>query len=124
MLHEEVKSISELSFKEASWKCPLILRNNVDEVKNTLNFCRQKNIPEASVLKCLQILALPHEMVMERINTMLSNPTLIMFRNHPRFLQMVIHFKRLEKRFERIHQMNFRCISLNALIVSPWAFEK
>ena len=83
-----------------------------------LAYFQQIKIPEASILRCLRILTLDHDTVIERMNSILSNPALTVFRNHKKFLYLVFAYDKLEERMELLHSMNFTCMSLNALITT------
>ncbi|XP_043466886.1 uncharacterized protein LOC122501467 isoform X2 [Leptopilina heterotoma] len=103
---EEIKNIDKMTMKEVINKCPQILLQSADSIKEFLTWYRRNRLKEYLILNNLKVLSLNSDEAIKNLEKILRNPALANFQNHPRFLNLLFVNHDLTKRIAYLESNN------------------
>ncbi|XP_051158458.1 transcription termination factor 5, mitochondrial isoform X2 [Leptopilina boulardi] len=102
----EIKNIGQITIQEVLRTCPKITLQPVNNIKQFLTWFHKNQLYESLITNCLEVLTLNPIEAINKLEKILKNPTLMLFRNHPRFLHLLYVNHDLEKRIAHLKSNN------------------
>lgn len=102
----EIKNIGQITIQEVLRTCPKITLQPVNNIKQFLTWFHKNQLYESLITNCLEVLTLNPIEAINNLEKILKNPTLMLFRNHPRFLHLLYVNHDLEKRIAHLKSNN------------------
>ncbi|XP_002072330.2 transcription termination factor 5, mitochondrial [Drosophila willistoni] len=121
---KEIPFIEKQDIRDIGYKRPKILMSNCDSLKQTLHHVRSFGISEDSVLRCLEILTLGPDTVLERLKDLNEIDEFQVLGTNPRVLRLVHYQNKARLRLDYLNQLKVRCASLHILSCGSEAFAK
>lgn len=121
---EEIPTISGHDIREIGLRRPKILMSNCDGLKQTLEHVRAFGISEDAILRCLEVLTLGPDTVLERLRDLNEIEQFQVLGSNPRVLRLVHYQNKARLRLDYLNQLKVRCASLHILSCGSEAFAK
>ncbi|KAL7744316.1 hypothetical protein ACLKA6_001709 [Drosophila palustris] len=121
---EEIPTINGLDIRDIGYRRPKILMSNCDGLKQTLQHVRSFGIAEDAVLRCLEVLTLGPDTVLERLRDINETEQFQVLGSNPRILRLVHYQNKARLRLDYLNQLKVRCASLHILSCGSDAFAK
>lgn len=121
---KEIPTIAGQDIKELLYKRPKIMMTSCDALRQTLQHIKKYGIPEEGVLRCLEILTLGPDTVLERLKDLNEIEEFQVLTSNPRVLRLVHYQNKARLRLDYLNQLKVRCASLHILSCGSEAFEK
>lgn len=121
---DEIPTISGHDIREIGFRRPKILMSTCDGLKQTLEHVRVFGISEESVLRCLEVLTLGPDTVLERLRDLNEIEQFKVLVSNPRVLRLVHYQNKARLRLDYLNQLKVRCASLHILSCGSEAFAK
>lgn len=120
----EVKTIDGQNVRDLVYRRPKILMSPCDSLLKTLEYVKSFGISEGAVLRCLEVLTLGPETVLERLRDLNEIEEFQVLTSNPRVLRLVHYQNKARLRLEYLNQLKVRCASLHILSCGSDAFAK
>ncbi|XP_055850271.1 transcription termination factor 5, mitochondrial [Episyrphus balteatus] len=121
---EQIPSIDGQDFRTILFKTPKILMSSAEGLVKSLNHIKSFGIKENAVVKCLEILTLSPDTVLDRLNDLQDIEEFQVLKTNPRILRLVHYQNKARLRLDYLNQLKVRCASLHVLSCSSDAFVK
>lgn len=121
---DEIPTISGHDIREIGFRRPKILMSTCDGLKQTLEHVRVFGISEDAVLRCLEVLTLGPDTVLERLRDLNEIEQFKVLVSNPRVLRLVHYQNKARLRLDYLNQLKVRCASLHILSCGSEAFAK
>ncbi|XP_034475458.1 transcription termination factor 5, mitochondrial [Drosophila innubila] len=121
---KEIPTINGLDIRDIGYRRPKILMSNCDGLKQTLQHVRSFGITEDAVLRCLEVLTLGPDTVLERLRDINEIEQFQVLGSNPRILRLVHYQNKARIRLDYLNQLKVRCASLHILSCGSDAFAK
>lgn len=121
---KEIPTISGHDIREIGVRRPKILMSNCDGLKQTLEHVRAFGISEDAILRCLEVLTLGPDTVLERLRDLNEIEQFQVLGSNPRVLRLVHYQNKARLRLDYLNQLKVRCASLHILSCGSEAFAK
>lgn len=121
---KEIRTISGHDIREIGVRRPKILMSNCDGLKQTLDHVRAFGISEDAILRCLEVLTLGPDTVLERLRDLNEIEQFQVLGSNPRVLRLVHYQNKARLRLDYLNQLKVRCASLHILSCGSEAFAK
>jgi hypothetical protein len=122
-----LKNIPEIGghdVREILIRRPKILMSNWESIQKIVNHITHAGIPEKLIIKCLEVLTLGPDTVLERLMDLKKTDEFNVLCNHPRVLRLVHYQNKALSRLNYLQQLKVKCASLHILSASSDTFEK
>jgi len=120
----EVPTIDSQDIREIGFRRPKILMSTCDSLKQTLQHVHAFGISGDAVHRCLEVLTLGPDTVLERLRDLQEIEEFQVLGTNPRILRLV-HYQNKERlRLDHLNQLRVRCASLHILSCGSEAFAK
>ncbi|KAH8294964.1 hypothetical protein KR018_004839 [Drosophila ironensis] len=120
----EIPTIDSQDIRDIGFRRPKILMSTCDGLKQTLNHVNAFGISEDAVLRCLEILTLGPDTVLERLRDLQQIEEFQVLGTNPRVLRLVHYQNKARLRLDYLNQLKVRCASLHILSCGSEAFAK
>ncbi|KAH8336582.1 hypothetical protein KR074_010675 [Drosophila pseudoananassae] len=120
----EIPTIDSQDIREIGFRRPKILMSTCDSLKQTLQHVHAFGISEDAVLRCLEILTLGPDTVLERLRDLQQIEEFQVLGTNPRVLRLVHYQNKARLRLDYLNQLKVRCASLHILSCGSEAFAK
>ncbi|EDX12480.1 GD20194 [Drosophila simulans] len=120
----EVPTIDSQDIREIGFRRPKILMSTCDSLKQTLQHVHDFGISEDAVLRCLEVLTLGPDTVLERLRDLQEIEEFQVLGTNPRVLRLVHYQNKARLRLDYLNQLRVRCASLHILSCGSEAFAK
>ncbi|EDV48637.1 transcription termination factor 5, mitochondrial [Drosophila erecta] len=120
----EVPTIDSQDIREIGFRRPKILMSTCDSLKQTLQHVHAFGISEDAVLRCLEVLTLGPDTVLERLKDLQEIEEFQVLGTNPRVLRLVHYQNKARLRLDYLNQLKVRCASLHILSCGSEAFAK
>lgn len=120
----EIKRINDQDMREIVYRRPKILMSSCDGLLKTLENVKAFGIHESAITKCLEILTLGADTVLERLKDLNSIDEFKVLGTNPRVLRLVHYQNKARLRLEYLNQLKVRCASLHILSGGSEKFAK
>lgn len=120
----EVPTIDSQDIREIGFRRPKILMSTCDSLKQTLQHVHAFGISEDAVLRCLEVLTLGPDTVLERLRDLQEIEEFQVLGTNPRILRLVHYQNKARLRLDYLNQLRVRCASLHILSCGSEAFAK
>ncbi|XP_018803698.1 PREDICTED: uncharacterized protein LOC108978059 [Bactrocera latifrons] len=120
----EIKRIDGKDMREIVYRRPKILMSSCDGLLKTLENVKVFGIHESAIMKCLEILTLGPDTVLERLKDLNSIDEFKVLGTNPRVLRLVHYQNKARLRLEYLNQLKVRCASLHILSGGSEKFAK
>ncbi|XP_011197051.1 transcription termination factor 5, mitochondrial [Zeugodacus cucurbitae] len=120
----EIKRIDGQDIHEIVYRRPKILMSSCDGLLKTLEHVKAFGIHESAITKCLEILTLGPDTVLERLKDLNSIDEFKVLGTNPRVLRLVHYQNKARLRLEYLNQLKVRCASLHILSGGSEKFAK
>ncbi|XP_061387632.1 transcription termination factor 5, mitochondrial [Musca vetustissima] len=120
----EVPTIDNQDIKELLFKRPKIMMTSCDALQTTMQHIKDFGIPEGAILRCLEILTLGPDTVLERLKDLNEIEEFKVLSSNPRVLRLVHYQNKARLRLDYLNQLKVRCASLHILSCSSEAFAR
>ncbi|XP_070852905.1 transcription termination factor 5, mitochondrial [Drosophila suzukii] len=120
----EIPTIDSQDIREIGFRRPKILMSTCDSLKQTLQYVNAFGISEDAVLRCLEVLTLGPETVLERLRDLQEIEEFQVLGTNPRVLRLVHYQNKARLRLDYLNQLRVRCASLHILSCGSEAFAK
>lgn len=121
---KEIPTINGHDIRDIGYRRPKILMSNCDGLKQTLQHVRSFGITEDAVLRCLEVLTLGPDTVLERLRDINEIEQFQVLGSNPRILRLVHYQNKARVRLDYLNQLKVRCASLHILSCGSDAFAK
>ncbi|XP_034112334.1 transcription termination factor 5, mitochondrial [Drosophila albomicans] len=121
---KEIPTINGLDIRDIGYRRPKILMSNCDSLKQTLDHVRAFGITEDAVLRCLEVLTLGPDTVLERLRDINQIEQFEVLGSNPRIMRLVHYQNKARLRLDYLNQLKVRCASLHILSCGSDAFAK
>ncbi|KAH8419006.1 hypothetical protein KR222_000485 [Zaprionus bogoriensis] len=121
---KEIPTINGHDIREIGFRRPKILMSSCDGLKQTLEHVRSFGISEDAVLRCLEVLTLGPDTVLERLRDIHEIEQFQVLGSNPRVLRLVHYQNKARLRLDYLNQLKVRCASLHILSCGSEAFAK
>ncbi|XP_058974170.1 transcription termination factor 5, mitochondrial-like [Musca domestica] len=121
---KEVPTIDGQDIKELLYKRPKIMMTSCDGLLTTMQHIREFGIEEGAILRCLEILTLGPDTVLERLKDLNEVEEFQVLSSNPRVLRLVHYQNKARLRLDYLNQLKVRCASLHILSCSSEAFAR
>lgn len=119
-----IPSIDKQDFRKILLKTPKILMSTAEGLVKSLKHIKSFGIQENAVIKCLEVLTLSPDTVLERLNDLHDIEEFQVLKTNPRILRLVHYQNKARLRLDYLNQLKVRCASLHVLSCSSDAFVK
>ncbi|XP_073825284.1 mitochondrial transcription termination factor 5 [Musca autumnalis] len=120
----EVPTIDGQDIKELLFKRPKIMMTSCDALLTTMQHIKEFGIGEGAILRCLEILTLGPDTVLERLKDLNEVEEFKVLSSNPRVLRLVHYQNKARLRLDYLNQLKVRCASLHILSCSSEAFAR
>ncbi|XP_014088717.2 transcription termination factor 5, mitochondrial [Bactrocera oleae] len=120
----EIKRIDGQDMREIVYRRPKILMSSCDGLLKTLENVKAFGIHESAITKCLEILTLGSDTILERLKDLNSIDEFKVLGTNPRVLRLVHYQNKARLRLEYLNQLKVRCASLHILSGGSEKFAK
>lgn len=120
----EVASIDGQDMRDIAYRRPKILMSSCDGLLKTLEYVKAYGISESAITKCLEILTLGSDTVLERLKDLHTIEEFKVLGTNPRVLRLVHYQNKARLRLEYLNQLKVRCASLHILSGGSENFAK
>ncbi|XP_016971178.2 transcription termination factor 5, mitochondrial isoform X1 [Drosophila rhopaloa] len=120
----EIPTIDSQDIREIGFRRPKILMSTCDSLKQTLQHVNAFGISEDAVLRCLEVLTLGPDTVLERLRDLQEIEEFQVLGTNPRVLRLVHYQNKARVRLDYLNQLRVRCASLHILSCGSEAFAK
>lgn len=121
---KEIPTIDGQDIKDILFKRPKIMMSSCDALLATLYHIKSFGIGEDAVLRCLEVLTLGPDTVLERLNDLNEIEEFQVLNTNPRVLRLVHYQNKARLRLDYLNQLKVRCASLHILSCGSEAFAK
>ncbi|XP_036342585.1 transcription termination factor 5, mitochondrial-like [Rhagoletis pomonella] len=121
---KEIVSIDGQDMRDIVYRRPKILMSSCDGLLKTLEHVKAYGISESAVIKCLEILTLGSDTVLERLKDLHTIEEFKVLGTNPRVLRLVHYQNKARLRLEYLNQLKVRCASLHILSGGSEKFAK
>ncbi|EDV92937.1 transcription termination factor 5, mitochondrial [Drosophila grimshawi] len=121
---QEIPTINGQDIRDIGHRRPKILMSTCDGLKQTLQHVRSFGISEDAVLRCLEVLTLGPDTVLERLRDLNEIEQFQALGSNPRVLRLVHYQNKARLRLDYLNQLKVRCASLHILSCGSEAFAK
>ncbi|KAH8288557.1 hypothetical protein KR054_005432 [Drosophila jambulina] len=121
---KEIPTIDSQDIREIGFRRPKILMSTCDSLRQTLQHVHAFGISEAAVLRCLEVLTLGPDTVLERLRDLQEIEEFQVLGTNPRVLRLVHYQNKARLRLDYLSQLKVRCASLHILSCGSEAFAK
>ncbi|XP_013110499.2 transcription termination factor 5, mitochondrial [Stomoxys calcitrans] len=121
---EEKPNIAGHNIRELLYKRPKIMMTSCDALLTTLKHIKHYGIGEDAILRCLEILTLGPDTVLERLKDLNEVEEFKVLSTNPRVLRLVHYQNKARLRLDYLNQLKVRCASLHILSCGSEAFAK
>lgn len=121
---KEIPTIDGQDIKEILYKRPKIMMSSCDALLTTLQHVKSFGIGEDAVLRCLEVLTLGPDTVLERLKDLNEIEEFQVLNTNPRVLRLVHYQNKARLRLDYLNQLKVRCASLHILSCGSEAFAK
>ncbi|BFF89269.1 transcription termination factor 5 mitochondrial [Drosophila madeirensis] len=121
---QEIPTIDSQDIRDIGYRRPKILMSTCDSLKQTLRNVRSFGINEGAVLRCLEVLTLGPDTVLERLRDLQEIEEFQVLGTNPRVLRLVHYQNKARLRLDYLTQLKVRCASLHILSCGSEAFAK
>ncbi|CAD7093101.1 unnamed protein product [Hermetia illucens] len=112
---EKVKQIGDEDIREILYRRPKIMMTSCDGVKKSIEHITAFGVKENSINKCLDILTLGSDTVLERLKDLDTIEELRALKSNPRILRLVHYQNKARMRLDYLNQLKVKCASLHVL---------
>ncbi|XP_055903287.1 transcription termination factor 5, mitochondrial [Eupeodes corollae] len=119
-----IQTIDDQDFRTILFKTPKILMSSAEGLVKTINHIKSFGIHENAIVKCLEILTLSPDTVLDRLKDLHDIEEFQVLRTNPRILRLVHYQNKARMRLDYLNQLKVRCASLHVLSCSSDAFVK
>lgn len=119
-----VPSIDGQDLRKILFKTPKILMSSADGLVKSLSHIKSFGINENAVIRCLELLTLSPDTILERLNDLQDIEEFQVLKTNPRILRLVHYQNKARLRLDYLNQLKVRCASLHVLSCSSDAFVK
>ncbi|EDW68427.1 transcription termination factor 5, mitochondrial [Drosophila virilis] len=123
-IHREIPTIYGQDIRDIGYRRPKILMSTCDSLKQTLQHVRSFGITEDAVLRCLEVLTLGPDTVLERLRDLNEIEEFQVLGSNPRVLRLVHYQNKARLRLDYLNQLKVRCASLHILSCGSETFAK
>ncbi|CAD6991676.1 transcription termination factor 5, mitochondrial [Ceratitis capitata] len=120
----EIPTIDGQDMRDIVYRRPKILMSSCDGLLKTLEYVKAYGINESAVTRCLEVLTLGSDTVLERLKDMNSIDEFKVLATNPRILRLVHYQNKARVRLEYLNQLKVRCASLHILSGGSEKFAK
>ncbi|XP_054745707.1 transcription termination factor 5, mitochondrial [Anastrepha obliqua] len=120
----EIPSIDGHDIRDIAYRRPKVLMSSCDGLLKTLEYVKAYGISESAVTKCLEILTLGSNTVLERLKDLHAIEEFKVLGTNPRVLRLVHYQNKARLRLEYLNQLKMRCASLHILSGGSEKFAK
>uniref|UniRef100_A0A1B0A628 Uncharacterized protein n=1 Tax=Glossina pallidipes TaxID=7398 RepID=A0A1B0A628_GLOPL len=120
----DIPSIDGEDIRDILHKCPKIMMSPCDALITTLKYIKDYGIKEDAVLRCLEVLTLGPDTVLERLKDLNEVEEFQVLNCNPRVLRLVHYQNKARLRLEYLNQLKVRCVSLHILSCSSDTFAR
>ena len=110
-----VPTIANIPIKEFLLQRPKVAMQNAESIKKIIDYIKSFDIPEDRIVKCLEILTLGPETVLDRLLQLKKVKEFDVLCSHPRVLRLIHYQNKAKTRLEYLKQMKVKCASLHVL---------
>ncbi|TDG51937.1 hypothetical protein AWZ03_001607 [Drosophila navojoa] len=121
---KEIPTINGQDIRDIGYRRPKILMSTCDGLKQTLEHVKSFGIKEDAVLRCLEVLTLGPDTVLERLRDLNEIEQFQVLGSNPRVLRLVHYQNKARLRLDYLNQLRVRCASLHILSCGSEAFAK
>ncbi|XP_017870604.1 PREDICTED: uncharacterized protein LOC108618875 [Drosophila arizonae] len=121
---KEIPTINDQDIRDIGYRRPKILMSTCDGLKQTLEHVKSFGIKEDAVLRCLEVLTLGPDTVLERLRDLNEIEQFQVLGSNPRVLRLVHYQNKARLRLDYLNQLRVRCASLHILSCGSEAFAK
>ncbi|XP_030374963.1 transcription termination factor 5, mitochondrial isoform X2 [Scaptodrosophila lebanonensis] len=121
---QEIPTIDDMDIKQIGFRRPKILMSSCDSLKQTLEHVRAFGIRENAIMRCLEVLTLGPDTVLERLRDLNEIEEFQVLGTNPRILRLVHYQNKARLRLDYLNQLKVRCASLHILSCGSEAFAK
>lgn len=121
---QEIPTINDHDIRDIGYRRPKILMSTCDGLKQTLKHVKSFGIREDAVLRCLEVLTLGPDTVLERLRDLNEIEQFQVLGSNPRVLRLVHYQNKARLRLDYLNQLRVRCASLHILSCGSEAFAK
>lgn len=121
---KEIPTIDSQDIRDIGFRRPKILMSTCDSLKQTLQHVHAFGISEGAVLRCLEVLTLGPDTVLERLRDLQEIEEFQVLGTNPRVLRLVHYQNKARLRLDYLSQLKVRCASLHILSCGSEAFAK
>ncbi|XP_023296619.2 transcription termination factor 5, mitochondrial [Lucilia cuprina] len=121
---KEIPTIDGQDIKEILFKRPKIMMSSCDALMATLQHVKDFGIGEEAILRCLEVLTLGPDTVLERLKDLNEVEEFQVLNTNPRILRLVHYQNKARLRLDYLNQLKVRCASLHILSCGSVAFAK
>lgn len=119
-----IPTIAGHDVREILMRRPKIMMSNWESIEKIIKYIKQSGIPEKAIAKCLEVLTLGPDTIMERLMDLKKVDEFSVLCNHPRVLRLVHYQNKAMTRLNYLQQLKVKCASLHILSASSDTFEK
>uniref|UniRef100_A0A1B0BFD1 Uncharacterized protein n=1 Tax=Glossina palpalis gambiensis TaxID=67801 RepID=A0A1B0BFD1_9MUSC len=120
----DIPSIDGEDIREILHKFPKIMMSPCNALITTLKHIKDYGIKEDAVLRCLEVLTLGPDTVLERLKDLNEVEEFQVLNCNPRVLRLVHYQNKARLRLEYLNQLKVRCVSLHILSCSSDTFAR
>ncbi|KAH8383125.1 hypothetical protein KR009_006941 [Drosophila setifemur] len=121
---QEIPTIDSQDIRDIGFRRPKILMSTCDSLKQTLQHVHAFGIGEDAILRCLEVLTLGPDTVLERLRDLQEIEEFQVLGTNPRVLRLVHYQNKARLRLDYLTQLKVRCASLHILSCGSEAFAK
>lgn len=121
---KEIPTIDGHDIRDILYKRPKIMMSSCDALISTLQHVKDFGIGENAVFRCLEVLTLGPDTVLERLRDLNEIEEFQVLSTNPRVLRLVHYQNKARLRLDYLSQLKVRCASLHILSCGSEAFAK
>ncbi|XP_065361220.1 transcription termination factor 5, mitochondrial [Calliphora vicina] len=121
---KEIPTIDGQDIREILLRRPKIMMSSCDALLATLQHVKSFGIGEDAILRCLEVLTLGPDTVLERLRDLNEIEEFQVLNTNPRVLRLVHYQNKARLRLDYLNQLKVRCASLHILSCGSQAFVK
>lgn len=121
---KEIPTIDGQDIRELLFRRPKIMMSSCDSLLSTLQHVKSFGIGEGAILRCLEVLTLGPDTVLERLKDLNEIEEFQVLSSNPRVLRLVHYQNKARLRLDYLNQLKVRCASLHILSCGSQAFAK
>lgn len=120
----DIPKIGDVDIREVMHSRPKILMQSCEQIKACINHVKSFNIPESSIIKCVEILTLSPDTVYSRLTELYKVKEFSVMFSNPRILRLIHYQTKAKTRLEYLKQLKMQCFSLSLLSGTAEMFER